>query len=681
MIALARKFDSRKGRRPRTPMTPAPVFANKSDVEAAARLYDERLARASAYARARRRSGRGRQNASWTAAHADTSLAQNAHQPSTSNLHPLNTTAAHTSSQYVTHHPDSQAFSCATQTHPLPNHLQPLGAHNQPITMHSHQAVALARHVVLHDQRSFAHVHSQHMHTTTIMMSLAQQNLTPMIDVNVHSHLVQNDAQEVGAQTGSSRAAAHANTIHRADLQGTLPPHEVEDRFVQVSMDPSGASTGHGEDMHVDVMQSVANGVQPQSLPQNQIVGPSDSATRTIDVIGQTVTAEPSCGDTAYHNEVGTQVGQVEGFQPAVYQPEGEGYQQAHSYQHEGDSFQQEAGVYPDNRTYDQGAQSNQHVEGYQCNIGTLPQEAVKQEQVESYQHTENVQHHVGNVYDQNVVRASEQQDDVAYQEDGINKKVNGVQENTEASDGQVGEGSVHEAENSTQILSDNAALGHQIQEANEHNLTAKEELGDVQHANVILNAAEGTELAAQNLEVHDVMGTNSRGIDSVNGWNNKGKGTSNGINTAANETNMRVARENDMDSENGAAEEAGAEANREVKASDKSADVNGVATLRTDVDVEGKASANESVSFVPGSLTSDIQSADVRDSLCIDGNVLNCGPVSANGEIIFDGEIRVDEERVALSAAKRNIAQVVGMQDVQDAGGAMRKKAKCAPL
>ncbi len=60
VIALALKFDMRKGRRPRTPaIRPSkPALATRSDVEAAARLYDERLARASAYARKRRRDGK-----------------------------------------------------------------------------------------------------------------------------------------------------------------------------------------------------------------------------------------------------------------------------------------------------------------------------------------------------------------------------------------------------------------------------------------------------------------------------------------------------------------------------------------------------------------------------------------------------------------------------------------------
>lgn len=60
VIALANKFDMRKGRRPRTTSIPTskPALATRSDVEAAAKLYDERLARASAYARKRRRDGK-----------------------------------------------------------------------------------------------------------------------------------------------------------------------------------------------------------------------------------------------------------------------------------------------------------------------------------------------------------------------------------------------------------------------------------------------------------------------------------------------------------------------------------------------------------------------------------------------------------------------------------------------
>lgn len=65
IVALASKFDSRKGRRPRSSLPEAPALSSKDEVEAAARLYDERLARASAYARARRRVGKAGANPLW----------------------------------------------------------------------------------------------------------------------------------------------------------------------------------------------------------------------------------------------------------------------------------------------------------------------------------------------------------------------------------------------------------------------------------------------------------------------------------------------------------------------------------------------------------------------------------------------------------------------------------------
>eukprot|EP00171_Calliarthron_tuberculosum_P014362 IDg14362t1 len=161
VIALARKFDMRKGRRPRTQLPPTPVFATKKDVEAAARLYDERLARASAYARARRRSGRGRQDGEWSHEHLLTDAVHDPHEQDDAIAHsqPVNHHQAlmpvqHHSEQFVPHHSDAHGIPYHQQAHMQSVHSQALGTHAVPA--HPHQALAHSQQLVVHGPQALA---------------------------------------------------------------------------------------------------------------------------------------------------------------------------------------------------------------------------------------------------------------------------------------------------------------------------------------------------------------------------------------------------------------------------------------------------------------------------------------------------------------------------------------------
>lgn len=699
VIALARKFDMRKGRRPRGTITPTPVFATKKDVEAAARLYDERLARASAYARARRRSGRGHQSAEWDDALAHPDEAHGVHQQDVAVSHgqPVNhfqagSTAHHHTQQFIPHHAEAHDVPYHEHAHMQSVHSQALGTHS--VAVHPHQAVAHSQQLAVHDVQALAHAQPPRMHAQD-MVQLPQQHLATMQDVDAHSHLVQSNSQGVEAHNQGLHTHGQHAVMH--PQRPVAHPDEVVNGYVQVTVGHPRVAVQHVEDMSNQAMHVVENAQDANSLAQVR-------ADRAVNGAVDVMTHDVDQHRDRYQQETVPHQGHVEGYtqQGENYRQSDEAYrdaetyaQDSEAYQQQGETYQQVVGNYAqESEVYHQnGETEQQRLERYQQEVEELQCEVVKDQQViESHEQENGVQPNgdafVQPVGTHHVVNESRHPDAVPYHID-VEKVArqgdviethdqNGVTHQTEEGNRELTT-ELH-AENNDKdsqfVISEGEVAGPLPEGALIHNQQTQDE--SVQQAEADVLDAQDIEISTQHL-----VGTENEGV------------------TGSDET-VRNERQLEPTTEWGKEKGSGISASplvEELELTLKADQADGVEN-QTRSTVESLTAADQTNGLTAGEIADEMSAdgdrtcaydsdvaavngdrAESGNALCMDGNAYNCAEEdNENSEkLVFDGGTRVDG--ATAGASKRSFDEVDGIEDAQSAIGTARKKVKCSDV